>query len=266
MSIYQTLEKLRNQGRSALIPYLTAGVPDLQTTEKLLVALSEAGANLIELGVPFSDPVADGPVIQKASEHALAQGTSLIKILELVMQMRGKGFTTPLILFSYYNPIYHMGLENFAQKAKSAGVDAVLVVDLIPEAAAHYIEVMERVGLETVFLAAPTTDPARLQTIDQASTGCVYYVSRTGVTGARNEMSQDLQADLKALKSRLQKPLIVGFGISKPEHVLQLKGHADGIVVGSALMAAIEANPAPEQAIKAAAELIHELARELIEN
>lgn len=262
--IRQTLDALRVQGRSALIPYLTAGVPDLETTPRLLRALSEAGADIIELGVPFSDPVADGPVIQRASEHALNQGVTLPKILDLVAKARAEGLTTPIILFTYYNPVYRFGLENFAQTAKAAGVSAVLVVDLLPEAAVNYRAAMQAVGLETVFLTAPTTAPERLAGIDAASTGCVYYVSRTGVTGARTEMASNLREDLSALKSKLKAPLIVGFGISTPEHVANLKGAADGIVVGSALMLALENKP-PEQAIQAASDLISSLKQPLLE-
>ena len=261
--IHQTLTRLREQGRSALIPYLTAGVPDLQSTVPLLLALEAAGADLIELGVPFSDPVADGPVIQRASEKALSNGASLGKILGLVSDARSRGLKTPIILFSYYNPIYHLGLERFARQARTAGVDGVLVVDLIPEAAQNYISCMRTSGLETVFLAAPTTQAERLAAIDEASSGCVYYVSRTGVTGVRSEMAGSLNQDLQLLRSRLRQPVIVGFGVSTPEHVRALAGHADGIVVGSALMAAIEAASTPEAALAAASQLISELKQPL---
>lgn len=258
LSIRETLTGLRAEGRSALIPYLTAGVPDLAATANLLQALAASGADLIELGVPFSDPVADGPVIQRASEQALRQGVNLSAILDLVAKVRAEGLNTPIILFSYYNPIYRFGLEDFAAKAKAAGVSGVLVVDLIPEAAGRYREVMAAAGLETVFLAAPTTDPNRLAAISEASSGCVYYVSRTGVTGARAEMNSSLNQDLSRLKEKVSAPLIVGFGISKPEHVADLAGHADGIVVGSALMAAIEGKSEAD-AITAASELIASL-------
>jgi tryptophan synthase alpha chain len=258
-SINQTLMGFRAEGRSALIPYLTAGVPDLATTARLLHALAESGADLIELGVPFSDPVADGPVIQRASEKALAQGVNLAQILALVKQVRSEGLETPLILFSYYNPIYHFGLDNFVRQAQAAGVTGTLVVDLLPETAGRYLAALEGEALETVFLAAPTTAPARLAAIDQASSGCVYYVSRTGVTGTREQVHTDLPATLAQLKSQLQKPVIVGFGISKPEHVAALKGAAEGIVVGSALMAIIENAPNPDAAVTAASELIRSL-------
>lgn len=257
--INETLTRLRSQGQSALIPYLTAGIPEPAATVPLLLALQEVGADLIELGVPFSDPVADGPVIQKASEKALAQGVTLTSILESLSQARAQGLKVPVILFSYYNPIYHLGLENFARAAKAAGVSGVLVVDLIPEAAGAYCAAMAAAQLETVFLTAPTTDPGRLALIDQASTGCVYHVSRTGVTGVRSEMAGNLNQDLARLKESLRQPLIVGFGISQAEHVASLNGHADGIVVGSALMAALEAARSIEDAVQRARGLISEL-------
>lgn len=265
-SIHATLMACRAEGRSALIPYLTAGVPDLATTARLLHTLADAGADLIELGVPFSDPVADGPVIQKASEKALAQGVSLKQILALVAQVRSEGLETPLILFSYYNPIYHFGLDNFVQAAQTAGVTGTLVVDLLPETAGRYLDAVVGSGLETVFLAAPTTAPERLSRIDQASTGCVYYVSRTGVTGTREQVQTDLPATLAQLKRQLQQPVIVGFGISTPAHVAQLKGCAEGIVVGSALMAALDQAADPDQALAIAASLIRSLKQPLEEN
>lgn len=261
MSIRECLETIYASGRSALIPYLTAGVPDMPTSFELLKTLSAAGADVIELGVPFSDPVADGPVIQKASEQALANGVNLQQILELVSTYRQAGFKTPIILFSYYNPIYCMGLDAFATAAKAAGVTGVLVVDLLPEAAAKYISVMKTHQLETVFLVAPTTAAERLPVIAAASSGCVYYVSRTGVTGERSQMADDLPQRLNQLRQTLRKPVIVGFGISTPEHVKGLNHHAEGIVVGSALMSAIAQSP--EKAVKSAHQLIADMAQVL---
>lgn len=258
MGLNQTLMRFRAEGRSALIPYLTAGVPEVGSTVPLLLALQAGGADLIELGVPFSDPVADGPVIQKASETALANGVTLKGIFADLGRARAEGLRVPVILFSYYNPIYRLGLQAFAAAAKAAGVNGVLVVDLIPEAAADYRAAMAAADLETVFLTSPTTSSARLPLIDEASTGCVYHVSRTGVTGARSQMSGNLAEDLARLKSALHQPLIVGFGISRPEHVADLAGLADGIVVGSALMAAVQA-AGTEQAAETARQLIEEL-------
>ncbi|PIQ25834.1 tryptophan synthase subunit alpha [bacterium (Candidatus Blackallbacteria) CG17_big_fil_post_rev_8_21_14_2_50_48_46] len=265
-TIHQTLMACRAEGRSALIPYLTAGVPDLKTSARLLHALAKSGADLIELGVPFSDPVADGPVIQKASEKALAQGVNLSQILDLVAQVRSEGLDTPLILFSYYNPIYHLGLENFVKRAQEAGVSGTLIVDLLPETAGRYLHALEGSALETVFLAAPTTAPERLAAIDQASSACIYYVSRTGVTGTREQVHTDLPATLATLKNQVKNPIIVGFGISKPEHVATLKGAAEGIVVGSALMAALDTAKGPDQAVEIASALIRSLKHPLEEN
>lgn len=261
--IHATLSKLQAQGRSALIPYLTAGVPTLEATAPLLLALEAGGADLIELGVPFSDPVADGPVIQQASETALANGIDLDKILAQLSQARREGLRTPVILFSYYNPIYRRGPAAFAQAARAAGVDGVLVVDLLPEAAGDYRTAMAEAGLETVFLTSPTTAPDRLPLIAQASTGCVYHVSRTGVTGARSEMAVDLGQQLRQLGEALNQPVIVGFGISTPEQVAALNGQAAGIVVGSALMAEIRPAGTAEQAAALALAFIARLKQAL---
>lgn len=265
-SLHHKLTQLQAKGKTALIPYITAGDPDLDTTRQLLFALTEAGADVIELGVPFSDPIADGPVIQRAAERALLQGTSLGQILEMVAEVRAAGLTTPLVLFSYYNPIYRYGLQAFAEKAAAVGASAVLVVDLIPEAAGDFRAAVGEAGLETVFLVAPTTDPARLAEIDAASTGCIYYVSRTGVTGARAEVAQNLGAELDALRAQLQQPLIVGFGISQPEHVRALRGHAAGVVVGSALVDVIAQSPDPETAVQNAANMMRALKAALEES
>ncbi len=259
MSIRQALEALQAQSKTALIPFITAGDPDLATTPRLLKALAAAGADLIEVGVPFSDPMADGPVIQQASERALAQGTHLKAVLAMIQKLRQEGFQTPLILFTYYNPIYRLGLAEFALQAKEAGVNAVLVVDLPPEQALDYLKILKQVKLETVFLASPTTPPERLSIIEQASSGCVYYISRAGVTGACSEMSQSLKQDLQTLQSQLKLPVIVGFGISTPEHVRDLAGQAAGLVVGSALVKRIADSPDAETAIQIASDYIHEL-------
>ena len=259
MSIRQHLQALSAAGKTALIPFITAGDPDLSTTAKLLPALSAAGADLIEVGVPFSDPMADGPVIQQASERALAQGTNLQGILEMIGQLRQTGFQTPLILFTYYNPIYRLGLEAFTAQAKAAGVNAVLVVDLPPEQASDYLLALKQAEIETVFLVSPTTPAARIEIINQASTGCIYYVSRAGVTGARQEMAVGLKQELQNLQARVAQPVIVGFGISTAEHVHSLAGQAAGLVVGSALVKRISDSHDPDTAIQIASDYIQEL-------
>lgn len=222
-----------------LVAYFTAGDPSLAASLEIALAVAEAGADVIELGIPFSDPLADGPTIQRASERSLRAGTTLPGVLDLVAKIRAKS-EVPLLLFGYYNPILQMGLENFAARAATAGADGVLVTDLIPEEAADHIRVMHAHGLDTVFLAAPTTTPERFARIADASTGFLYLVSRTGVTGARENLPEDLPALIRRARAATKLPLAVGFGISLPGHVSVLGGLADAAVVGSALVQEIE--------------------------
>jgi len=230
---------LRTRNAKGLIVYLTAGDPDLDATGELLPALERAGADLIELGVPFSDPLADGPVIQRASERALRSGTTLRKILERFPQWR-QSVQAPIILFSYFNPILQYGLESFAADAAKAGVDGALVVDLSPEEADTYVAAMREQRLDTVFLASPTSTDARLERAAQLSTGFLYLISRTGVTGERSEMAASVRplAERAARVTRL--PLAIGFGISTAAQVRAIQEHADAAVVGSAVVHAIE--------------------------
>jgi len=248
----------RRSGRPALVAYVTAGDPTLKFTEALVLKLAEAGADVIELGVPFSDPIADGPVIQRASERALRRGTSLRDVIRLAQRIRRKS-AVPLVLFSYYNPVLQLGVERFAAQAAAAGVDAALITDLTPEEAGGYVKTMRRAQLDTVFLAAPTSTPARLRTIGRLSRGFVYVISRRGTTGAR----QDVPAEVKALVRRVRRasrlPVAVGFGISRREHVEALRGIADGVVVGSALVECCERARHGRQALEAAARLVREL-------
>jgi len=250
MSLRKTLQSARAEKRSAFIPFVMAGDPDLETSAEIILALQEAGAEVLELGIPFSDPVADGITVQKAADRALQSGTTLEKAFELLKTLRSKGLHIPVCLFSYLNPVFHMGYENFVKAARAAGVNGALIVDLPPEEAAEYLSAAKNGGLETVFLCSPTTSPARLKLIDDASTGFVYYVSREGVTGAQTSLADSLQQKLGQLRQSLQSPLAVGFGISTPEHVRALQGMADGIVVGSALVRVVE-----EHTNKAAAEI-----------
>jgi len=248
----------RRSGRPALVAYVTAGDPNLKFTEALVLKLAEAGADVIELGVPFSDPIADGPVIQRASERALRRGTSLGDVIRLAQRIRRKS-AVPLVLFSYYNPVLQLGVERFAVQAAAAGVDAALITDLTPEEAGGYVKTMRRSKLDTVFLAAPTSTPARLRTIGRLSRGFVYVISRRGTTGAR----QDVPAEVKALVRRVRRatplPIAVGFGISRREHVEALRGTADGVVVGSALVECCERGRHGRKAIESAARLVREL-------
>lgn len=257
MKLREALQRAREERRSAFIPFIVAGDPDMATSEKLIVALQKAGADALELGVPFSDPVADGVTVQRASERALAAGTTLKGVLELVKRLRVRSVTMPICLFSYVNPVYKMGYANFVKAAKAAGANGALLVDLPPEEATEYCKLARENAFETVFLSSPTTSEERLRLIDACSTGFVYYVSREGVTGAQEALPRALQEKLGALRNSLANPLAVGFGISTPEHVKQLAGRADGIVVGSALIKLIEQSPAN------AAETVPELVREL---
>lgn len=232
----------KKPGGPAFIPFLMAGDPDPARSVKVITAVAEAGADIIELGVPFSDPVADGPTIQRAAERALAHNVQLADVLELVRQVRALGVQTPILLFTYLNPLYQMGFDVFARAAVQAGVDGVLVVDLPPEEATEFCAVMDAAGLARVFLASPTTSDARLKQIAVCSTGFVYYVSRAGVTGAQADLPPDLIARIAHVRGVVQKPVCVGFGISTPEQAHALAPYADGIVVGSALVAEIGAN------------------------
>jgi tryptophan synthase alpha chain len=231
--------KLRDSGEMGLIPYLTAGDPSLAATESFVLALAGAGADVIELGVPFSDPVADGPTIQRAIERSLAAGTSLRGVLDLVRSLRKKT-DVPLMLFSYYNPVLQMGLERFAAEAAAAGADGALITDLTPEEAGDYRAAMHKHGLDTIFLAAPTSTDERLARIAEVSSGFLYVISRTGVTGAKDTLPDELPALIRRTRRATRLPIAVGFGVSLPVHVSLLGGLADAAVVGSALVEEIE--------------------------
>jgi tryptophan synthase alpha chain len=231
--------ELRANGEVGIVAYITAGDPALDATLEFALALSEAGADVIELGVPFSDPLADGPTIQRASERALKAGASLAGVLELVRCIR-KTSQVPLVLFSYFNPIVQMGLEKFARNAAAAGADGVLVTDLTPEESEDYRRIVHAHHLDTVFLAAPTSTDERLQKIAVCSSGFLYLISRTGVTGAKDALPDDLPALLRRARNFTSLPIAVGFGISLPGHVSVLGGLADAAVVGSALVSEIE--------------------------
>ncbi len=233
------IEKKFGEGRKAFIPYLTAGDPSLDVTLELVLALEKAGADIIELGVPFSDPIADGPVIQRATERALASGVTLHKVLRLGENIRKKS-EIPLVLFSYFNPLLNHGLEKLAAGAADAGFDGVLASDLTVEESGPFVRAMRGAGLNTVFLVAPTSSPARMKKIADASNGFLYAVSRTGVTGERQELTGGLKEFLRALRQHTRFPIAVGFGISRPEHVQAVWQEADGAIVGSSLVKEVE--------------------------
>jgi tryptophan synthase alpha chain len=256
--IKDRFEELRKKGEKALVPFLSAGDPDLETTEALVLSMAEAGADIIELGVPFSDPIAEGPTIQRASERALASGTSLRRILELVRRLRPK-LDVPLVLMGYANPVYAMGLENFASAASEVGVDGIIIADLPPEEGASLYASCNAAGVDGILLAAPTTRAERLSMLARETRGFLYYVSLTGVTGARRELASGLEQSVRAAQAAGDAPVCVGFGISTPEQAAEVGGYADGVVVGSAIVSLIEAAGDRESAVDSVARFVAEL-------
>jgi tryptophan synthase alpha chain len=251
-------EQLRREGRKAFIPYITAGDPDLETTESLLLALADAGADVIELGVPFSDPMADGPVIQRASERALKKTIGVADILPVVERVRERS-DVPIMLFTYFNPLMQFPATDVAEELKRAGVDGVLVTDLIPEEAEDFVAGMRRAGLDTVFLVAPTSTDERIKLIAEYSAGFIYIVARTGVTGMRESDSAQVRKLVERVRRHSSLPVAIGFGISKPEHVRDVWSYADGAVVGSRLVLEIENNLGDPQLVEKVARLAREL-------
>jgi tryptophan synthase alpha chain len=232
--------RCRAERRAAFVPYLTAGDPHLERTPELLAALARGGADLVELGVPFSDPIADGPINQRAAARALSAGTTLDGILRTVAEVRDT-IDLPIVLFTYFNPIHAVGVESFAQRAAASGVDGVLCLDLPPEEAEpEVLPAFARHGLAPVFLLAPTSTRERIKHVASLDCAFYYYVSRTGVTGERDRLEPDLVRRVKRLRRRLPRPLVVGFGISTPEQVEAVGEVADGVVVGSALVRVVE--------------------------
>ena len=234
--------------KPGLVVYVTCGDPDLATTQAVVLSAVEAGADVIELGVPFSDPVADGPVIQRASERALKHGTCLAQVLTLAADIRQHAQSTGLVVFSYLNPILRMGVEKFCKVARHAGVDGVLVTDLPVEEAGEYLRAMRAYDLSPVFLVAPTSPDERLKRIADASRGFVYAVSRTGVTGVRQKLADDAQKLVRRLRRVTKLPIAVGFGISNAEQFAEVGTFADAVVVGSAIVETIERNRGREAA------------------
>lgn len=234
--IEQCFSRLQAAGRKALIPYITAGDPNLDTTLGLMHAVVENGADIVEIGFPFSDPSADGPVIQRAVERALAKGTTLRKVLDLVRQFRSTDATTPVVLMGYLNPVEFMGYQNFADAAAAAGVDGVLIVDMPPEESHDLHQTLKAAGIDVIFLVAPTTTEERAATICAMSSGYVYYVSLKGVTGAANLDIDSVTSNLLRLRKHTTLPLGVGFGIHDGASAASIAAVADAVVVGSALI------------------------------
>ena len=257
--IGRLFERLRNEGRPALIAYLTAGDPSPDRTPDLVAALERGGADLIELGVPFSDPIADGPVIQRASDRALKAGTKVSTVLEIAAEIRRRS-EVPLLLFTYLNPVLRYGLEKLACDARAHGIDGCLLTDLSVEEAEPYTCAMQKAGLDTVFLAAPTSTERRLKLVAKYSSGFVYLVSRTGVTGERANVSEAVRPLVSAMRKVTSLPVAVGFGISTADQVRQVGAVADGVVVGSAIERVIEQNVASPQLPDKLTALAQELA------
>ncbi|UCE84658.1 MAG: tryptophan synthase subunit alpha [Deltaproteobacteria bacterium] len=241
---------LRKRGERALIPFVTAGDPDLETTESLVRAMLEAGADAIELGVPFSDPIGEGPTIQRASERALRGGVSLRRVLELLKRLR-TDTERPLILMGYANPFLAMGERNFADAAAEVGADGVICPDLPPEEGEAFYAALSERGVDGVLLASPTTTDARLARLAERTRGFLYYVSLTGVTGAREALAGDVEARVRQVRAISDVPVCVGFGVSTPEHARAIGRYADGVVVGSAIVDRIAAAASPGEAVDA---------------
>ena len=253
--IERTFAELRVRGEAALIPFIVAGDPNLDTTRALVFELEARGADLIELGVPFSDPMADGPANQRALARGLNSGASLAAIIAMVSEIRRQS-QIPIVLFGYYNPILHYGCERLCADAARAGIDALLVVDLPPEEAAELALPARAHGLDIIYLLAPTTPLERARTIARAGSGFLYYVAVTGVTGARASLAAGLEARVRAMRAVTRLPIGVGFGISTPEQAAEVAGYADAVVVGSALSLIIEREAASQRLPAAVGELV----------
>ncbi len=239
-ALAEAFARCRSARRAAFVAYLTAGDPDLDTSADLLAALVDGGADILELGVPFSDPIADGPVNQRSATRALAAGARLDGILQLVARSRDR-LGVPIVLFTYWNPLHAAGIERFAERAARSGVDGVLCLDLPPEEAeAEAVPALRAAGLDTVFLLAPTSTRERERRAERLASGFLYYVSRTGVTGVHDALAPELLRQVRRLRRRLERPLVVGFGLSTPEQVAAVGKLADGVVVGSALVLLVE--------------------------
>lgn len=237
--IERTFERLRKTGEKGLVTFITAGDPDLDTTGRLLPLLARAGVDIIELGMPFSDPMADGPTIQRSSERALASGTTLEGFLKMIRNVRDK-VDLPIVMMGYSNPVYSYGWQRFAEDAVKAGLDALLLVDLPPEEAGELLPFARKAGLDLIFLLAPTSDEQRIAQVNRIGSGFIYYVTVTGVTGARESIATELSGRLKEIKARCSLPLVAGFGISTPQQAAEVAPYSDGVVVGSAIVKLFE--------------------------
>lgn len=254
--------KLKRGRKKAFIVYITAGDPTLGVTAKLIECLEKSGADLVELGIPFSDPLADGPTIQKASQRALSKGANTRSILRMVRSVRKKT-ELPLVFMTYYNPVARYGIKNFVSDSKKCGVDGVIIPDLPPEEAEELVRAARKKDFATIFLAAPTSTKGRLKKIAEKSTGFIYYVSLTGVTGAREKLPKDIVKNVRLLKKLTKKPVSVGFGISSPEQAKRISRLADGVIVGSAVIKVIEKNAKKKDLYKKVSRFASALRKEI---
>jgi tryptophan synthase alpha chain len=257
--IAECFELLKKRNRAAFIPYVTCGDPQMEASAEVVRVLADNGADIIELGVPFSDPIADGPVIQRASARALAAGASLSRILEMVADLRSRGLKSALVLFGYLNPVIRFGSERLAREAAAAGVDGMLIADLLPEEAGEIDAACAESGLDRVCLVAPTTPDQRIRTVSERSSGFVYAISLTGVTGARDQLPPGMSDFLSRVRANCDKPVAVGFGISTPEMVSVAAGQADGVVVGSAIVRLMEDNAGTPDMMRRLGSFVREL-------
>lgn len=260
--IEETFKMLRAKKEKALIVYLTAGDPSLSVTKELIFALEEAGVDILEIGVPFSDPTADGPVIQAASQRSLKAGTTLKGVLEMVREVR-KVSEIPIVLFGYFNPIFAYGVQRFAQTARKAGVDGVLVVDLPFEEAKELRNYTDKAGIDFISLIAPTTDKDRLKTIVANASGFLYYISITGITGTTAPKIENIKTDVKKIRKITNLPIAVGFGISKPQQARDIAGFSHGVVIGSAVVSLIDENKNNSDLFKILSDYISNIKKEL---
>lgn len=258
--VVQKFESLKRSGQKGFIAYITAGDPSLELTSRLVIEFERIGVDFVELGIPFSDPLADGAVNQRSAERALQKGTTLSKILQTVKKIR-EATEIPIIFFSYFNPIHHMGLEAFAAQASECGVDGALVLDLPPEESKEYKALMDMKGLSTVYLLAPTSTDDRISLISRFSNGFIYYVSREGVTGPREEMAGGIASMVEKIRSHSGMPVAVGFGISSPRLAAEVAGYADAVVVGSAIVGKIEKHAGDPDLIQQVSQYVSDLVK-----
>jgi len=259
--INQTFNQLRIEGRAALMPFIVAGDPDLETTEVLVRKMAEVGADIIEIGVPFSDPLLDGPIIQAASYRALKRKVGLKEILGLVK--RWEEIHIPLVIMTYLNPVFRYGLKPFAADCKESGIDGVIIPDLPPEEAGPWIQEARKVNLDTIFFVSPTSTPERIKKVIQCSRGFIYYISVTGVTGTRNRLPNDLEFAVRRIKEQTKKSVAVGFGISNPEQMSGVSRVADGVIIGSAIVKILGENLDHSDPITPITDFVFSLAKTL---